>query len=238
MRLTDEIRATLVKMADKFDQQGKFDLAEKIDSTLTSEAARPKAPLKSMNDDLKKSLIVFLLDADKGMQSGVSGLNELFRRMRYFDISDSIKDLGLDRVVKDMQKTQECLDGAKKDFYTMTFGKRPSKADLDKLLEELSGKKDDADDGQQALDFFNAQTDDAEDKDMPHGFMEEDELEKEESLGREPDWDSMEDDEYEEEPMDWDEEDEMGKFWDDSPSDKPEYMDKVEETFEDEDEEQ
>lgn len=146
----------LIRLADKFDQEKKFELAEAVDRVLKSKAARPKAPLKGLNDDVKKSLIVFLVDAEDAMHKGCKGLGELSRRMRYFDISDAIKELGLDKVIKDMEKTQECLDSAKKDFYTMTFGKRPSKADFERLREELGKKEDDADDNEVALDFFNS----------------------------------------------------------------------------------
>lgn len=156
MQLNDQIRLTLVKMADDFDRSGEHELADKVDQVLTSSAARPKAPLKGLNDDVKKSLIVFLVDAEDAMNNGCKGLSELSRRMRYFDIADAIKELGLDKVIKDMEKTQECLDSAKKDFYTMTFGKRPSKTDFEKLRKELGKDEDETDDSQMALDFFNS----------------------------------------------------------------------------------
>lgn len=147
---------TLIRLADKFDQEKKFELAEAVDNLIKSKAARPKAPLKGLNDDVKKSLIVFLVDAEDSMHKGCRGLNELSRRMRYFDISDAIKELGLDKVVKDMEKTQECLDAAKKDFYTMTFGKRPSKKDFEELRKALGKEEEEKDDSQDALDFFNS----------------------------------------------------------------------------------
>lgn len=146
----------LIRLADKLDQEKKFELAEAIDNMLKSKAARPKAPLKGLNDDVKKSLIVFLVDAEDAMNNGCKGLGELSRRMRYFDIADAIKELGLDKVIKDMEKTQECLDSAKKDFYTMTFGKRPSKADFEKLRKELGKDEVESDESQAALDFFNS----------------------------------------------------------------------------------
>jgi len=159
-RMSENVTTKLVSLADKFDREGKFELADAVDSVITSKAARPKAPLKGLNDDVKKSLILFVIDADKNMKSSTKGLGELFRRMRYFDIADSIKELGLDKVVKDMEKTQECLDGAKKNFYAMTFGKHPSKADIEKLIKELGKEGDGDDEGQAALDFFSKHTDD------------------------------------------------------------------------------
>lgn len=162
----------LIQLADKFDQEGKFDMALAVDKVLKSKAARTKPPLKGLKDDVKKSLIVFLLDAEESNQKSCKGLGELFRRMRYFDISDSIKELGLDKVLKEMQKTQDCLDTAKKDFYTMTFGKKPSRADLSNLLEQLGKEKAKLDDGQEALDFFNS--DDAAALDSPGVHLQED----------------------------------------------------------------
>lgn len=148
----------LIRMADKFDREGKFDLAEAVDSAIAAKkAARPAVPLKNLNDDVKKNLIVFLVDAEDSVKKSNKGLNELFRRMRYFDIGDSIKDLGLDKVVKDMSKTQECLDNAKKDFYVMTFGKKPSREDLDALMKELRGDMKDKDESDMAMDFFGSE---------------------------------------------------------------------------------
>jgi len=185
------MRNILVKLADEFDRDGKHDLADAIDKILTT-AGRPKAPLKGLKDDVKKSLILFLVDADKNIKSSTKGLNELFRRMRYFDIDDTIKDLGLDKVVKEMEKTQDCLDGAKKDFYAMTFGKSPSRADIEKLIEDLGIKEDDADDGQEALDFFAQHAED----DIPTLNYNSDEHEPEQK--HEEDDDSITPEEYSE----------------------------------------
>jgi hypothetical protein len=148
----------LIKMADKFDQEGKYEMAEKIDSALKNlvkkDAARPKAPLKGLKDDVKKNLVLFIIDADKNMSSGIGRLKELFRRLRYFDLDDSVRDLCLDKVVKEMEKTQSCLDSAKKSFYTLVFGKTPSRDELEELAKTLKNDKNDEDDGQSALDFF------------------------------------------------------------------------------------
>ena len=148
-----EIRALLVKMADNFDQSGNQDIASDIDKTLKSFSARPKAPLKKLDDDIKKNLIVFIHDADQNNTKSIKGLKELFRRLRYFNFSDTSKDLGLDKVVKEMEKTQECLDGAKKRFYEVMHGRKPSKQNLEELFKDFS---EDAEE-QPALDFFEEQ---------------------------------------------------------------------------------
>lgn len=154
-----EVRAALVKMADEFDQSGQHDLAAEIDTTLKSFSARPKAPLKKLDDKVKKNLIVFVHDADQNNAKSIKGLNELFRRLRYFNFSDSAKDLGLERVVKDMEKTQEGLEVAKKRFFELMHGKKPSKKDLDEMFDEIVEEAQ-KDDGQNTLDFFGANSDD------------------------------------------------------------------------------
>ena len=116
MRKADELIALLVKMADKFDREGDFDLASDVDQTLLSMSARPRAPLKGLDDDVKKNLIIFLHDSDKNMGSSIKGLKEFFRRLRYFDIADHIKEMGLDRIVRDMEKTRGGIGAALKQF--------------------------------------------------------------------------------------------------------------------------
>jgi hypothetical protein len=159
-----ELFTFLVKMADKFDRQGEFELAEKIDETLQSLAARPKAPLKNLDDDVKKNLIIFLHNADKNTKDSMKGLNEFFRRLRYFDVASMIKEMGLDKVINDMSKTQSCLDEATKKFYELTHGKKPSKVDLEDYLDDGDSCKD-CGCQDSALDFFDSQADKAEDKD-------------------------------------------------------------------------
>lgn len=153
------IRTALVKMADEFDQEGKFDLASEIDCTLKSFSARPKAPLKKLDDKVKKNLIIFVHDADQNNSKSIKGLNELFRRLRYFDFTDSAKDLGLDKIVKDMEKTQEGLESAKKKFFELMHGKKPSKKDLEEMFDDIVDAVKN-DEGQNTLDFFDANSDD------------------------------------------------------------------------------
>jgi hypothetical protein len=188
MRQTEaDIRSLLVKMADNFDQTGNYDLAQEVDRTLKSFSARPKAPLKKLDDDVKKNLIVFIHDADQNNAKSIKGLNELFRRLRYFNFADTSKELGLDKVVKEMEKTQDCLDGAKKRFYEIMHGRKPSKQNLKELFEDIDEESDE----QGALDFFDEQLK----KEAPDDELENDEeleLENEEDLGE----DNVRDDEY------------------------------------------
>jgi len=184
MRETEaEVRAKLVKMADTFDQAGLHDLASEVDRTLKSLSARPKAPLKKLDDDVKKNLIVFVHDADQNTSKSIEGLNELFRRMRYFDFGDAARDLGLDKAVKDMEKTRCSLEEAKKKFYEMMHGKKPSKKDLEELFESLVEGIEEAKE-QNALDFFDEQLK-KEQEDVEEEEPEEDVDEEEEELTEE-----------------------------------------------------
>jgi hypothetical protein len=155
----NKIRSVLVKMADEFDQERKFDLASEVDRALKSFSARPKAPLKKLDDKVKKNLIIFVHDADQNNSKSIKSLNELFRRLRYFDFSDSAKDLGLDKIVKDMEKTQEGLESAKKRFFELMHGKKPSKKDLEEMFNNIVDAVK-HDEGQNTLDFFDANSDD------------------------------------------------------------------------------
>lgn len=157
-----ELITALVKMADKFDCDGDFELAEEIDRNLKSLATRPNASLKSLDDDVKKNLIIFLHKADNNIKDAMKGLTEFFRRLRYFDVVDMIKDMNLDRVVSDMSKTQQSLDSATKRFYEITHGKKPSKIDLAKYLEEDQDCKD-CNSKEDPLSFFYSQEDQADD---------------------------------------------------------------------------
>ena len=199
MRKADELIALLVKMADKFDREGDFDLASDVDQTLLSMSARPRAPLKGLDDDVKKNLIIFLHDSDKNMGSSIKGLKEFFRRLRYFDIADHIKEMGLDRIVRDMEKTRGGIGAALKQFYERTHGKKPSQKDID----GLSG--DDGEIEQSSLDFFDAQMVKDEEKleEKPEG--EDEELEEKLECG--------EGEELELEPGDEELEELLEDFW-------------------------
>lgn len=196
MRDTEaEIRAELVKMADQLDQEGLHDLAGEIDHSLITLSSRPSAPLKKLDDDIKKNLIIFVHDADRNTEKSIKGLNELFRRMRYFDFSDAVKDLGLDRTVKDMERTRGSLEEAKKRFYEMMHGKKPSKKDLEDLFNSLVESIEEASEEpeeQNALDFFEEQLGKEEkdsDRREREGFDEEDDDEEteDEDLNEEDD---------------------------------------------------
>ena len=70
------MREVLVKLADKFDQEGKHELANAVDGLLTT-AARPKAPLKSLDEDVKKRLIKVYSQCTEKFKR----LNECIRRI-------------------------------------------------------------------------------------------------------------------------------------------------------------
>ena len=148
------MREVLVKLADKFDQEGKHELATAVDTVILSTAARNKAPLKDLDKDVKKDLLKFLHTVQKNMKDSMDALHEFFRRLRYFDIGDTVKEMGLDKVLKEIEKTHSCVDSASKSLFTMSYGKRPSKADLDQLADDfgLAGGENPS-----PLSFFESQ---------------------------------------------------------------------------------
>jgi len=147
------IRESLVKLADKFDREGKGELADEVD-TLLSVAARPKAPLKTLDDDVKKDLLKFIHRVKENIEDSMEALEEFFRRLRYFDIGDTVKDLKLDKALKELEKTNECIDAASKSMYALTHGKHPSKADMEQMAEDFGSKKKET---ESPLEFFENQ---------------------------------------------------------------------------------
>ena len=135
----DEIIKELVNMADEFDRQGKVELAAAVDDAIKSFAARPKAPLKKMDEKHKKDLLGFLGTVCENLQSSVSSLEELSKRLRYFGIDNEVKGLKLGDALKSMKELSDCMDGASRKFYEFSFGKKPSKD----YLKDLKEKKDD-----------------------------------------------------------------------------------------------
>ena len=153
----NEILVELVAMADRFDQAGDFDKAAKVDTAIKSFArGRPKAPMKGLDEDVKEALVKFLHSVSKRLKASQDDLEELFRRLRYFDQADAIKPLGLEKALKDMADTQSCVDGAKERLYSMTFG--GGKGGLNKLLEKLEGGGESADDmpNHKPTEFFDS----------------------------------------------------------------------------------
>jgi len=149
---SEEIIATLVKLADSLDQEGKGGLAAEIDQTLESFAARPKAPLKGLEDGVKKGLIAFLYKAEKNLSDSTTGLDEFCRRLRYFDVANIVTDMGLDKVIKDMNKVHMDMESAVRRFYEATHGKKPGKNDIETMM------SDDKAPSQKPQEFFEAQT--------------------------------------------------------------------------------
>lgn len=126
-------------MADEFDRQGKIELAAAVDDAIKSFAARPKAPLKKMDEQRKEDLLKFLGTVCENLEESVTSLEELFRRLRYFGIDGEVKGLNLDEALKDMKDLSACMDGASRKFYEFSFGKKPSKdylKDMKKSEEE------------------------------------------------------------------------------------------------------
>lgn len=200
------MRDILVKLADKFDQEGKHDLASEVDILLTT-ASRPHAPLKSMDDEIKKDLLRFIHNAQGNISASMESLSEFFRRLRYFDQAGTVKDLRLDRTLRDLQKIQNSVDGAGKALYALSYGKHPSKADLEQMADDFGPSNSEKSD---PLEFFDSQqkTDKTED------FKEDDEQtdQDEESL-RDYEEEIYEEDD-EDSYIDIDDED-IGSFWED-----------------------
>lgn len=198
-KLDQQIVSSLIVMADKFDAEGDFTMAAKVDSTIRSMArGRPKSPLKNLDDDVKESLVKFLHNISKRMEASKSDLEELFRRMRYFDVADSAKGLGLEKALKDMDKVQQCVDSGKESLHGMLGG---NKSELKALIDKLDDGGDAADDDldpveHNPLDFFAEQS--AKDE------------KSEEDIKEELDSDEPDQDEISEEDLE-----ELDAFWDD-----------------------
>lgn len=177
------MRKTLVKLADKFDREGKTDLANSIDNLL-SVATRQKAPLKNLDEDVKKDLFKFIHKVKSNIEDSMEALEEFFRRMRYFDMDESVKDLKLDKALKELSKTHECMDGASKSMYALTYGKYPSKSDLEQMAEDFGSEKNESDG---PLDFFESQKKNPthEEDDLSGAYVKPDEMEEDEGVSDE-----------------------------------------------------
>lgn len=151
---SDAMLNGLSKIADELSKKGKPELAAAVNDVLKLGAGRPKAPLKKLDEDVKKDLMRFLTTIKKNMEDSMGALQELFRRLRYFDIDDIVGQLELDKTLKDMEKTHYAMDNATKAMYALTYGKRPSKGDMDQMAEDfgVAGKK-----SINPLDFFKSQ---------------------------------------------------------------------------------
>jgi citrate synthase len=148
------MRDILVKLADKFDQEGKTDLANEVDSLLLTTAARPAAPLKTLDENVKKDLLGFIHRVKENIDNSTRSLDEFFRRLRYFDIGETVKDLKLDKTFKELSKISASIDAAKRSMYALTYGKNPSRADLEQLAEDFGSEKEEI---AGPLEFFESQ---------------------------------------------------------------------------------
>jgi len=142
--MEDEIVLDLIKIADRLDSQGKTELSEKVDEFI-AQAARKKAPLKKMDEKIKHDLLRFIHNAAENLASSVDGLEELFRRLRYFDVADAIKGAGLEDSLKGMKDLRDNMHDATNKMYEACFGKKPSKHDLDNLSKKMKEKKEEQD---------------------------------------------------------------------------------------------
>ena len=158
-KLEQEILSSLIVMADKLDAKDEIDGVFVIDDVIKSAAkGRPRAPMKGLDDDVKEDLVKFLFNITKRMVASKKDLTELFRRMRYFDVADSAKPLGLDKALKNMSLVQDCADNSAEALHSMLGG---NKASFKSLLEKLNGGDgcedidlDEVD--HKPLDFFNS----------------------------------------------------------------------------------
>ncbi|MFA5023472.1 MAG: hypothetical protein WC523_00745 [Patescibacteria group bacterium] len=129
-------------------------VASDSEASLISEAARPKAPLKHLDDGTKKNLLLFLHKADNEIKESITLLQEFFKRLRYFDIDNTVEHLDLDRIMIDMSKNEERLNIATKKFYEMTAGRRPGKDGIESFV----GAIPQGSPIQSAEDFFDSQS--------------------------------------------------------------------------------
>lgn len=150
------MRNKLVKLSDKFDSEGKHDLASAIDKVLRATAAgRPRAPLKNLNDNVKKDLLKFLHKTKENIADSMEALEELFGRLRYFNIMDDVRDLGLDKTLKELGKIHANINGAFNVMYARTHGKKPSGSDLEQMAEDFGPERKTE---RNPLEFFESQS--------------------------------------------------------------------------------
>jgi len=154
MNKSDKYLAVLTKLADKYDRDGKFELSDAVDETIKALAARPKAPLKGMDEKVKKDFLKFVNKAVDSLQESKDGLEELRRRLRYFDVADSAKGIGLDQAIQDMHSLHSGMSDANRKMFELCFGKKPSKGDLERLKAEMKEMKEEKKD-QNASDPFS-----------------------------------------------------------------------------------
>ena len=130
-----EVINTLIAIADELDKSNPV-IAAEVDATINV-IARKKAPLKDLEDPVKKDLMKFLTNINDRAGRSKADLTELCRRLRYFDIGDVVRELGLDKMLKEMDYTCNCADDAQKRFFELTFGRRPSKNDLTDYTKDM-----------------------------------------------------------------------------------------------------
>ena len=165
------MRDFFVKLADELDAKGEFELADQIDDLVSTASGRNKAPLKGLDDDVKKDLMKFVHTVKDNIEDSIKALEELFRRLRYFDLVDEVKDIGLDKMLKELSATQYSADAAVRSIFSKTHGKKPSNSDISQMAEDF-GKKNSV--PTTPTEFFTSlkgeedvEIEEVEDKEMP-----------------------------------------------------------------------
>ena len=140
----NDIIKELVKMADRFDSEGKVKLAEAVDETIKSFGARPKSnkPLKKMDEKVKNELFKFLGCVCNDMEDSVKALEELMRRLRYFNVDGEVKGLKLPDMLKEVKELSDKVSGATNKMYEMAFGRKLPKEHLKSLTKEDKKEQD------------------------------------------------------------------------------------------------
>lgn len=142
----------LVTLADKYDREGRFDLANKIDELLVE---AKNTPLKKLDEKVQQNLKKFVSSVVEHMTKAKDDLEELERRLRYFKMDGLFADLGFDKALKEMGKACDKVEEAKKGFAENLKGGRVSKEDL----REMFGEEMDARD---PMEFFGDKEDEEE----------------------------------------------------------------------------
>lgn len=132
------------ELAKKFGFLYKEESAK--DELLVSEAARPRAPLKGLDDAVKENLIKFLIETRDNLARSVTNIEEFFRRLKYFGVDNTIRDLGLDKMLIGLKDVHSESEESVKRFYELTRGRKMKQNELVPKVEPE----------QNAMDFFKA----------------------------------------------------------------------------------
>jgi len=144
-------------------------------ASIEVEAARPKAPLKKVED--ADFLNIYLIKADNKMKEVIKNLNDMFARLRFFNLYDAAKDIKLESLISEIERVEEAVSNTSAKFYEMSHGKRPGKDTFQQMVKDFEAKDPTT---QSATDFFATQMA----KDVP---TKEDAVEEKEEVPEEED---------------------------------------------------